>query len=274
MAPRLRAGPLARPRAGEDQEGSEDAMAGTGGRMLVLAQVAPYADGPAGVHGVLPQAQAALAELAEMADLNPTVVHDVRTLGPDLLGSDVPSPDDPTVLALFTIGETPFTPVQRQAITSAWHSGGLRILGVHSATDACHTWDGYGDLLGARFAGHPWTRDFTIDVLDPTHPATAHVGPTWDWHDEIYLFSGLRSDARILLELAPGQVDLSAPGARVPECGYPLAWCVEDGPSRTFYSALGHFPAAWESTAYLRHLAGGLSWLCGGVESVITGSVQ
>ena len=53
----------------------------------------------------------------------------------------------------------------------------------------------------------------------------------------------------------------SAPGGRVPECGFPLAWVVQDGPARTFYSALGHFPGAWETPAYLRHLAGGLAWL-------------
>ena len=29
---------------------------------------------------------------------------------------------------------------------------------------------------------------------------------------------------------------------------------------RVFTTALGHFPAAWESPAYLRHLHGGLTW--------------
>jgi hypothetical protein len=27
-----------------------------------------------------------------------------------------------------------------------------------------------------------------------------------------------------------------------------------------FSTSLGHFPGAWESPAYLRHLAGGLAW--------------
>ncbi len=31
--------------------------------------------------------------------------------------------------------------------------------------------------------------------------------------------------------------------------------------SRSFYTALGHFPLAWELPVYLRHLAGGLAWL-------------
>jgi type 1 glutamine amidotransferase len=61
--------------------------------------------------------------------------------------------------------------------------------------------------------------------------------------------------------LADDQVDLGAPGGRVPECGFPLAWCHTEEAGRTFYSALGHFPGAWETPAYLQHLAGGLAWL-------------
>jgi type 1 glutamine amidotransferase len=61
--------------------------------------------------------------------------------------------------------------------------------------------------------------------------------------------------------LAEDQVDHSVPGGRVPGCGFPLAWCIEDGVARSFYTALGHFPLAWELPVYLRHLAGGLAWL-------------
>ncbi len=221
--------------------------------MLVVTQVAPYMDGPAGVHGVLVQAATALAEIGSMAGLAPRHVADVADVAADDLAAA-------RVLALFTIGETPYSPEQRQAVESAWRSGGLRVLGVHSATDASHGWPAYGEILGARFDGHPWTQPFEIDVADGDHPATAHLGPTWSWRDEVYLFRELRPDARVLLRLAEGQVDLSAPGGRVPECGFPLAWC-HDRDGRTFYTALGHFHGAWETPTYLRHLAGGLDWL-------------
>jgi uncharacterized protein len=165
------------------------------------------------------------------------------------------------VLALFTIGETPWSPEQKEAIYSSWREGTLGLLGVHSATDASHTWPEYATMLGARFDGHPWTQQFAIDILDVEHPATAHIGQQWDWRDEVYLFKDLRPDAHVLMRLAEGQVDLSAPGGRVPDCGFPLAWCLEDGPARTFYTALGHFPLAWELPVFLRHLNGGLGWL-------------
>jgi hypothetical protein len=223
-------------------------------KMLIVTQVAPYVDGPAGVHGVLGQATTGLVELAELSGLSPVVVDDVRDLAPDQMARA-------RVLALFTIGETPFSAGQRSEAFGAWRTGDLRVLGVHSATDACHTWPDYGSVLGARFDGHPWTQDFTIDVVDRDHPATAHLGDRWQWHDEVYLFRALRPDARVLLRLAEDQVDLSAPGGRVPECGFPLAWCVQESAARSFYSALGHFPGAWETPAYLRHLSGGLAWL-------------
>jgi uncharacterized protein len=222
--------------------------------MLIVTQVAPYADGPAGVHGVLGQAATGLSELATMHALDPTVVDNVGDISPDRLAAA-------RVLALFTIGETPWSPAQRAAMEQAWQGGSLRILGVHSATDANHGWPGYGAMLGARFDGHPWTQDYTIDVVDSTHPATAHLGPHWHWRDEVYLFTALQPHAHVVLRLADDQVDLAAPGGRVPECGFPLAWTVEDGAARTFYSALGHFPGAWETPAYLQHLAGGLAWL-------------
>jgi hypothetical protein len=224
--------------------------------MLIVTQVAPYLDGPAGVHGVLAQATTALTELSEMAELEPIVVSDVRDVSPDQLART-------RVLALFTIGETPFSAPQQEAMVAAWHAGDLRVLGIHSATDACHGWPAYGDVIGARFDGHPWTQSFTIDVVDHDHPATMHLGAEWSWHDEVYLFRELRPDAKVLLRLADGQVDLSAPDGRVPDCGFPLAWCHTEESGRTFYTALGHFPSAWETPAYLEHLAGGLAWLEG-----------
>ena len=172
------------------------------------------------------------------------------------------------VVALFTIGETPWSTDQRAALLRQVRSGATSVLAIHSATDACHGWDEYGSLVGARFAGHPWTRTLTLDVHRPDHPALAHLGPTWTWHDEVYLFNELRPDADVLLTARPDELcpeeDGRARDAPVParvEAGYPLAWCFTEGEGRVFSTALGHFPHAWESTDYLAHLVGGLRWL-------------
>jgi type 1 glutamine amidotransferase len=221
--------------------------------LLFVTQVAPYADGPAGVHGVLDQARVALGQLAELHGLDPHPVDDVRTLG-------VPALRTARVLALFTIGETPWSEEQRATILGRVRAGDLAVLAIHSATDACHGWNDYGNLVGARFDGHPWTQTFTADVLDPTHPACSHLGGAWTWHDEVYQFRDLRPDAQVLLRVRDGDLDLTATGARAPSFGYPVAWCFQEGAGRVFSTSLGHFPSAWESPAYLRHLAGGLEW--------------
>lgn len=227
-------------------------------RLLFVTQVAPYADGPAGVHGVLDQAAVGVSQVGELHGLQPQRVDDVRAVNASELR-------DARVLALFTIGETPWSRPQRDAILDSVRAGTLAVLSIHSATDSCYAWEEYGALVGARFDGHPWTQTFTADVLDSSHPACAHLGSEWRWHDEVYQFRDLRVDAQVLLRVRDGELDLDAPGARPPTFGYPLAWCFGEGKGRVFSTSLGHFPGAWETPAYLRHLSGGLQWALGAV---------
>ena len=222
--------------------------------LIYVTQVAPYRDGPAGVHGVLGQSATALAELADAAGLGCRHIRDVRDLPAEELASA-------RIVALFTIGETPWDDTQRAALLDGIRSGRSGVMAVHAAIDSCYSWDDYGLLVGARFNGHPWTQDFTLDVCDAEHPAVAHLGTTWAWHDEVYQFRDLRPDARVLLRLDDSQLDLTRPGVVRPPFGFPLTWCFEEQEGRVFSTALGHFPAAWESVAFLRHLQGGLTWL-------------
>ncbi|MGH3579803.1 MAG: ThuA domain-containing protein [Mycobacterium sp.] len=229
--------------------------------LLFVTEVAPYVEGsvygpgPSGVHAVLPQVAVALKELGRLEGLELVVVDDVRHLEPSALA-------EVRVLALFTIGETPFSEDLRRSIESRWRAGHLSVLGLHSSSDACVGWPAYRELLGARFDGHPWTQTFEIEVVDRAHPATAALGERWPWHDEVYLFKDLEPDVRVLLRLDPGPLDLSVPEARIPEHGLPLAWCRHhNGASRSFYSALGHVAGAWERPDHLRFLHGALRWL-------------
>ena len=224
--------------------------------LLYVTQVAPYRDGPAGAHGVLEQSATAMAELADHAGLTFERCTDVRTLSTDAVGSA-------RVISLFTIGETPWSPEQRAMIVDRVRTGRTSIVAVHSATDSCYGWDDYLRLVGARFNGHPWTQSFTLDVLEPDHPALRHLDSTWEWCDEVYQFRDLRPDARVLLRVPENQLDLTARGAQRPEFGFPLSWCFHEQQGRVFSTTLGHFPAACESVDYLRHLAGGLAWALG-----------
>jgi type 1 glutamine amidotransferase len=233
----------------------------SGDRLLFVTQVAPYRGGagdcrPAGVHGVLDQAAVGVTQVAELHDLRAERVDDVRDLAADALG-------DARALALFTIGETPWSIEQRRTIVEHLRGGELAVLAIHSATDSCYGWEQYGSVVGARFDGHPWTQAVDLEVVDPDHPATRHLGPSWHWRDEVYQFRDLRRDARVLLRVPDGQLDPSVPGATRPEFGYPVAWCFEEGSGRVSSTSLGHFPSAWESPDYLQHLSGSLAWALG-----------
>jgi len=228
----------------------------SGADLLFVTQVAPYADSPAGVHGVLNQATVAVGECAELSGLTSRRVDDVRPLEPAAL-------EDARVLTLFTIGETPWSDEHQAIITRRVRDGSLVVVAIHSATDSCNFWPFYGSLVGARFNGHPWTMTVDLDVVERDHPATRHLGPTWRWYDEVYQFRDLRPDAQVLLRVPTEQLDLDAPGALEPPYGFPLAWCFHEGAGRVFSTSLGHFPGAWETPTYLQHLAGGLRWALG-----------
>lgn len=231
-------------------------LSGVSSDLLFVTHVAPYVDGPAGVHGVLDQAAVALDQIAELDGLRARRVADVRDLDPGAVGRA-------RALALFTIGETPWTAAQRETILTRVRAGGLALVAIHSATDACYGWSEYGALVGARFDGHPWTQTVEIDVVDPDHPATTHLDARWRWHDEVYQFRDLRADARILLQVPERELDLGAAGAKHPAFGFPVSWCFTEGSGRVFSTSLGHFPGAWETPSYLRHLTGGLAWALG-----------
>jgi type 1 glutamine amidotransferase len=221
--------------------------------LLFVTQVAPYRDGPAGVHGVLDQAAVGVAQIAELHGLEAERVDDVRAVEPRVL-------ENARALALFTIGETPWSEQQRAVILKRVRAGDLAVLAIHSATDSCYAWDEYGALVGARFDGHPWTQDVDLEIVDSDHPATKHLGSAWHWHDEVYQFRDLRDDATVLLRVPEDQLDLDARGAKQPPFGFPVAWCFEEGSGRVSSTSLGHFPGAWETPAYLQHLSGSLEW--------------
>jgi len=225
--------------------------------MVYVTQVAPYRDGPAGVHGVLGQSVTAMAQLAEAAGLDFRPVADVRSLATTDLAAA-------RVVVLFTIGETPWSEDQRAALLGGVRAGRTVVAAVHAATDSCYRWDEFGTLVGARFNGHPWTQDIDLEVCEPAHPAVTHLGPRWSWHDEVYQFRDLRPDAQVLLRVPESQLDLRRPGVVTQPFGFPLAWCFREGEGRIFSTSLGHFPAAWESVAFLRHIAGGLAWALDG----------
>ncbi len=236
---------------------------GTLGELVYVTEVAPYrspgsssAPTAAGVHHGLASSVIAMEQLAALNGLSFRHAASAASLGDAGVAGC-------RVLVLATIGETPWSTAQRQVVEERWRSGALGIVGLHSATDASYGWEAYGDFIGARFDGHPMTTELPVARLDADHPATAHLPEVWRFRDELYLFREMHDDLRVLLALRMGPVSGFAAGEKLAARDLPLAWCQEHGRARSFYSALGHFTAAWEDTSYLRHVQGGVAWVLG-----------
>jgi type 1 glutamine amidotransferase len=128
-------------------------------------------------------------------------------------------------------------------------------MGVHCAAGTELGWDWYEGLVGARFLGHPPIQTATVRTADADHPATAHLPAAWTWTDEWYNF---RTDprgrgVRVLLTVDESEYEGGTMGE-----GHPLAWSGEHDGAPTFYTSLGHAPAAYQDAAFRAHLLGGV----------------
>src|SRR5438132_284485 len=118
-------------------------------------------------------------------------------------------------LVLFgnTTGELPISDEGKKTFME-WLRGGKGFVGIHSATDTLYKWPEYGEMIGGYFNGHPWHQKVVIRVEDRSHPATRHLGSSFEIKDEIYQFKQWeRGDKRVLLSIDPSSVDISR-GAR------------------------------------------------------------
>jgi len=102
----------------------------------------------------------------------------------------------------YTTGDLKLSDTQKADLIAFIRSG-KGFAGTHSATDTYYNWKEYGELVGGYFDGHPWTQKVKIVVEDTKHPATKHLGGTFEIDDEIYQFKAPydRSKVRVLMRL-------------------------------------------------------------------------
>jgi type 1 glutamine amidotransferase len=157
----------------------------------------------------------------------------------------------------YTTGELPLSDTQKADLIGFVKNGG-GFSGSHSATDTFYKWPEYGNLIGAYFDGHPWHKKVKVVVEDRSHPATKHLGESFEITDEIYQFKGpySRERLRILMKLDP-----ELAGGKRKDRDNALAWAHEYGKGRVFYTALGHRPEVWKDERFQKHLLGGLRYV-------------
>jgi uncharacterized protein len=201
-------------------------------------------------HESTPRAAAALRELIERDGMRAEVDDDARSFTRASLARFG------AVLWLSTSGNV-LAPDQRAAF-QGFIAGGGHYVGIHGASATETDWPWYTELVGARFTGHPELQPARLLVEDRQHPATAHLKAEWYREDEWYEFDrNPRARARVLVSADESSYRGGTMG------DHPLVWCQELGPSRSFYSALGHSREHFADPVFLQHLLGGIRWVIG-----------
>ncbi|RFU85494.1 ThuA domain-containing protein [Streptomyces triticagri] len=206
-------------------------------------------------HASIPYGIRALTELGGEHGISVDATED-----PAAFEGDGLDPYD-AVVFLSTSGEV-LTDEGRERLLA--HLGrGAGFLGIHAAACTEYDWPAYGELLGARFAGHPALQPGTVRVDDRDHPATAHLGPSWQLTDEWYDFRPAPGPgSRVLARADESTYEGGTMGA-----DHPLVWCHTYLGARVFYTALGHTPELYAVPAFRAHLSGALRWVLGVVHS-------
>jgi type 1 glutamine amidotransferase len=147
----------------------------------------------------------------------------------------------------------------QQAALESYITGGGGFVGVHAAADTEYDWPFYGELVGAWFASHPPVQPATAVVEDRAHPATAHLGPTWERTDEWYDFrANPRASSHILARL-----DGSTYTGAVMGDDHPHTWCHTVGSGRSFYTGGGHTVESYGEPAFVAVVLGGIRYAAG-----------
>ena len=141
--------------------------------------------------------------------------------------------------------------------------GGLVV--VHAADNAFPGWDEYDKLVGGTWRSrgtsfpergtfHPAYGDFEVKVVDPDHPITKGIGPTFTTRDEMYTNLKLHDNIHVL-----AQGDYQGK----PQ---PLLFVSDYGKGRMFQTALGHDLNAMKTPQFVETLVRGTRWAVGGVK--------
>ncbi|MBC30447.1 MAG: Crp/Fnr family transcriptional regulator [Muricauda sp.] len=149
---------------------------------------------------------------------------------------------------------------QQRAFENYIKSGGS-FLGIHAAADTEYEWPWYGKLVGGYFNGHPNNpnvRKATIEVLDKSHPSTAHLPDQWVRSDEWYNYKELNPNMNVLMNLDEDSYEGGTNGDN-----HPIAWYHEFDGGRAYYTGGGHTDESFDEPEFRKHLLGAIEWCLG-----------
>jgi type 1 glutamine amidotransferase len=175
--------------------------------------------------------------------------------------------------AIFFLGhrEVELTDAQKADLLAFVRDDGKGFVAAHTATTAFLSWPEFGEMLGARYDGHPWgSAAGSVINEDPSFPATKHFPASFPFTDEFYQAKDYsREKLRVLLRLDVSKMPSHQEVHRT-DGDYPLVWAKMYGKGRVFYSSLGHAAATWDNRDVQQMYFEAIKWALGMTDGDVT----
>jgi len=202
-------------------------------------------------------------------DSNIVAAKPLKTTGEAASGG----PSLSNVDAIFFLGhrDVPIDDGQKAELLSFVRDQGKGFVAAHQALTALESWAEFGELIGARYDGHPWgVAPGTVINEAPDFPATKHFPTTFAFTDEFYQpkdFS--RNKLRVLLRLDVTKMPPNEAFHRK-DGDLPLVWAKTFGKGRVLYSAIGHDTTTWDNRDVAQMYFEAIKWALGLTEGDAT----
>lgn len=197
----------------------------------------------------------------------------------------------------FTGGDPPVELVvpseSRRQVFDDLCAAGAGLVFLHHAVASWPAWEGFAELVGARFhyqparlagvdypdSGYRFDVTHTVEVLEADHPVCAGVGGSFVLTDELYCFPVLTERVTPLMRTtfdtaepsAFYSADLAIRGRRDANEGWThpagsdlVAWTREVGRSRLVYLQFGDGPVTYGDANFRRVLSNAIGWTTSG----------
>ncbi len=154
---------------------------------------------------------------------------------------------------------------QQRLSFQQWLEAGGGYVGIHAAGDGSHeSWDWYtNEVIKAPYNQHTFfpehTPEASLTTENQQHPATAHLPEVWSITEEWYAWKKNPRDAGATI-LVTVDENSYTPGAATMGDDHPVVWSHSLGKGRVFYSAFGHWEAAYEDALLAAMMEQGIIW--------------